>query len=127
MKEIKKKKWTKKELDEFITLIIEKREVVAKELQEAKQKADDVLNSNSNNAIYSSHMADAGSDQMEMEKNYYMMNRENNYLQYLDRALLMIKEGTFGICNTCGELIKKERLIEVPHTYSCFDCKSKPE
>jgi hypothetical protein len=51
MKEIKKKKWTKKELDEFITLIIEKREVLSKELQEAKQKADDVLNSNSNNAI----------------------------------------------------------------------------
>ena len=72
MKEIKKKKWTKKELDEFITLIIEKREVLAKELQEAKQKADDVLNSNSNNAIYSSHMADAGSDQMEMEKNLDM-------------------------------------------------------
>ena len=122
----KKKKWTQKELEKFKTLILEKREVVTAELLEAKEKADEVLNNNSTNAIYSSHMADAGSDQQEMEKNYYMMNRENNYLQYLERALIMIKDGSFGICTMCGELIDKERLIEVPHTSSCFDCKSTP-
>ena len=122
----KKKKWTQKELEKFKTLILEKREVVTAELLEAKEKADEVLNNNSTNAIYSSHMADAGSDQQEMEKNYYMMNRENNYLQYLERALSMIVEGSFGICANCGELIDKERLIEVPHTSSCFDCKSIP-
>ena len=122
----KKKKWTRKELEKFKTLILEKREVVTAELLEAKEKADEVLSNNSTNAIYSSHMADAGSDQHEMEKNYYMMNRENNYLQYLERALSMIVEGSFGICASCGELIDKERLIEVPHTSSCFDCKSTP-
>ena len=122
----KKRKWTQKELDKFKTLILEKREIVTAELLEAKEKADEVLSNNSTNAIYSSHMADAGSDQQEMEKNYYMMNRENNYLQYLERALSMIVEGSFGICASCGELIDKERLIEVPHTSSCFDCKSTP-
>ena len=122
----KKKKWTKKELEKFKTLILEKREILSAELLEAKEKADEVLNNNSTNAIYSSHMADAGSDQQEMEKNYYMMNRENNYLQYLERALSMIVEGSFGICASCGELIDKERLIEVPHTSSCFYCKSTP-
>ena len=122
----RKKKWTQKELEKFKTLILEKREIVTAELLEAKEKADEVLNNNSTNAIYSSHMADAGSDQQEMEKNYYMMNRENNYLQYLERALSMIVEGSFGICASCGDLIDKERLIEVPHTSSCFDCKSTP-
>ena len=122
----KKKKWTQKELEKFKTLILKKREVVSSELLKAKEKADEVLSNNSTNAIYSSHMADAGSDQQEMEKNYYMMNRENNYLQYLERALSMIVEGSFGICASCGELIDKERLIEVPHTSSCFDCKSTP-
>ena len=122
----KKKKWTQKELEKFKTLILEKREILSAELLEAKEKADEVLNNNSTNAIYSSHMADAGSDQQEMEKNYYMMNRENNYLHYLNRALSMIVEGSFGICTSCGELIDKERLIEVPHTSSCFDCKSTP-
>jgi RNA polymerase-binding protein DksA len=120
-----KKKWSEKELEEFKTLILEKRKVVADELEVAKEKADEVLKNNSVNAIYSSHIADAGSDQQEMEKNYYMMDRENTFLQYLDRALDMLDAGTFGICNSCGKLINKERLMEVPHTSSCFDCKSK--
>lgn len=124
MAECEKKKWTKKELDQFTTLILEKRNEVTLELKEAKQKADEVLKNNSNNAIYSSHMADAVSDQQEMEKNYYMMDRGNSYLKYLNRALEMINDGSFGICSSCGVLINKERLIEVPHTTSCFDCKS---
>ena len=70
-------------------------------------------------------MADASTDQEEMEKSYYWMDRENKFLQYLNRALEMIEEGTFGICTTCSELISKERLEEVPHTSMCFNCKSK--
>ena len=120
-----KKKWSEKELEEFKTLILKKRRVVADDLTAAKEKADEVLKNNSVNAIYSSHIADAGSDQQEMEKNYYMMDRENTFLQYLDRALDMLDTGTFGICTSCGQLINKERLMEVPHTSSCFDCKSK--
>ena len=120
-----KKKWSEKELAQFKTLILEKSKVVADDLAAAKEKADEVLKNNSVNAIYSSHIADAGSDQQEMEKNYYMMDRENTFLQYLDRALDMLDTGTFGICTNCGKLINKERLMEVPHTSSCFDCKSK--
>ena len=121
----KKKKWTEKEIAEFKTLILDKRKVVADDLAVAKEKADEVLNNNSVNAIYSSHIADAGSDQQQMEKNYYMMDREDTFLQYLNRALDMLDAGTFGICTSCGDLINKERLLEVPHTTSCFDCKSK--
>ena len=126
MSNSKTKKWPKNELDDFKKIILVKRDVLLDELAEAKEKADEVLSNNSVNAIYSSHMADAGSDQQEMEKNYYMMDRGNSYLQYLNRALDMIEEGTFGKCTSCGNLIKKERLLEVPHTSSCFDCKTKP-
>ena len=122
-----KKKWTAKELEEFKTVIMKKRKVVADDLTAAKKKADEVLKNNSVNAIYSSHIADAGSDQQEMEKNYYMMDRESTFLEYLNRALEMLETGTFGICTSCGDLIDKERLLEVPHTSSCFDCKSKSD
>ena len=125
MAETKKKKWNKKELANFKTIILVKRNTVEKELESSREKADEVLKNNSVNAIYSSHMADAGTDQQEMEKNYYMMDRENKFLQYLNRALEMIEDGTFGICVNCGQLISKERLLEVPHTTSCFECKTK--
>jgi len=118
------KMWTAKELKEFKTIIIAKRKKVMEDLGESKKRADDARNNNSINAIYSSHMADASSDQEEMEKSYYWMDRENKFLQYLNRSLEMIEEGIFGICKTCGELIDKERLEEVPHTPKCFKCKS---
>ena len=125
MAETKKKKWNKKELANFKTIILVKRNTVEKELESSREKADEVLKNNSVNAIYSSHMADAGTDQQEMEKNYYMMDRENKFLQYLNRALEMIEDGTFGICVKCEQLISKDRLLEVPHTTSCFECKTK--
>jgi len=120
-----KKKWTTSELEEFRSLILDKRNKVKKELDESRKRANEARDNNSVNAIYSSHMADASSDQEEMEKSYYLMDRENKFIQYLNRALEMINEGTFGICTSCDELIGKERLEEVPHTSKCFNCKSK--
>ena len=122
-----KKKWTTNELKEFEILILEKRNKVIEELEESRKRADEARSNNSVNAIYSSHMADASTDQEEMEKSYYWMDRENKFLQYLNRSLEMIKKGTFGICTTCGERISKERLEEVPHTSSCFNCKSQTD
>ena len=119
-----KKKWTKKEIQSFKEMILGKRKAVVEEYEASKERADDMLHNETTNAIYSSHMADAGSDQQEMEKAYYWLARENKFLQYLNRALEMIEDGTFGICKTCGDLINPERLQEVPHTTSCFECKT---
>jgi RNA polymerase-binding transcription factor DksA len=53
-----------------------------------------------------------------------MIARNKKFSTYLDKALLMIEDRSFGICQTCEELIQKERLEEVPHTTKCFECKS---
>ena len=45
------------------------------------------------------------------------------YINYLDKALGMIDKKTFGICIDCEKLIPKVRLVEVPHTTKCVDCK----
>ena len=87
-----KKQWDEKELKEFKALIIQKRTKVLDELEEAKKRANEARNNNSVNAIYSSHMADASTDQQELEKNYYWMDREKKYIQYLNRALEMIED-----------------------------------
>ena len=117
-------KWTNKELEDFREMIVAKRNKVLDELEELKKRADEMLQESTSNALYSSHMADASADHVEMEKAYYMIAREKRFVQYLDKALIMIKEGTFGVCLSCEKLIDKERLKEVPHTTKCFDCKS---
>ena len=119
-----KLKWTQKELNSFNKKIIAKRNNLHEEIIVLRKRADEMLKSSTSNAIYSSHMADASADHVEMEKAYYMIAREKKFLQCLDKAISMIKEGTFGICQKCKKLISKERLEEVPHTTKCFDCKS---
>ena len=120
------KKYSKIELNDFKEKIIKKKEDVLKDIMDSQDIADNMLeNSNTSGIIYSSHLADGGADQAEIEKAYYWVQRENKFLQYLDGALEMIEEGTFGICKKCDDRINPERLMEVPHTTSCFACKNK--
>lgn len=121
-----KTKWNKRELAHFRQNIVEKRENLLVEMGELKENTK-IANESSTtgDSTYAYHMADAGTDQGEREKAYYWLARENSYMRYLNRALEMLEDGSFGICQTCGSLIKKERLEEVPHTTSCFNCKTK--
>ena len=116
-----KKKWSQKELKEFQGIILEKKDNAMKDLAKIKDRTDNLIDQS--NSIYSSHMADAGSDHQEMENAYYIMQREDSFIKYLEKALIMIKEGTFGVCVICNKLIAKDRLLEVPHSNKCVSCK----
>ena len=119
----KNKKWSAKDLSSFKKLILEKRDKTKEELKTAKERAEQMRDASQNNAIYSSHMADASGDHVELEQAYYMIARLEKYLGYLAKALKMIVDGTFGICISCNNMIPKARLEEVPHTTKCVDCK----
>ena len=118
------KKWNKKDLKEFEIAVNEKRDAILESIEQARSRADDIIKEGNQSSIYSSHMADAGSDQQSLEHAYAVINRESKFLNYLDKALQRIIDETFGICFECTELISKDRLAEVPHATKCFDCKT---
>ena len=120
---MKDKKWSDKDLSLFKDLILDKKDATNEELQTARDRTEKMRDASKNNAIYSSHMADASGDHVELEKAYYMIARLEKYLNYLAKALEMIADGTFGICISCNNMIPKARLEEVPHTTKCVDCK----
>ena len=74
-------------------------------------------------SVYSVHMADAGTDSYEREKGFHLMNREADYINFLNLALQRIESGEFGICNVCGKKIPEERMMEVPNATKCVACK----
>lgn len=119
------KPWTKSELEKFKASIIKKKETALEDLSKIKDRTDNLIDQGSSNSIYSSHMADAGSDHQEMENAYYMMQREDTFIKHMEKALNMIEEGTFGVCSSCGVKISKARLEEVPHSSKCVDCKER--
>ena len=45
----------------------------------------------------------------------------------IDEALREIDEGTYGICQSCESLIRKQRLLALPFARNCIACQSAQE
>lgn len=121
-------KYNKQQLNKFRKAIVQKMEQVANEMDDIQEGLNKTGSSNSSmspDSIYSLHMADAGTDSHEREKNYLLMTRENSYFRNLRKALERIDAGDFGVCAICGELIPVERMMEVPNASKCVTCKTK--
>lgn len=56
-----------------------------------------------------------------------LRERERVLLQKIDKALLKIREGTYGRCISCEENISIARLKARPVADLCIDCKSQQE
>lgn len=123
----KKKQYSKAKLNSFKKQILARLDDVNHEVDDMKKGVvnQKPTKSMSPDSIYSVHMADAGSDSHQLEKNFLFIARENNYIKNLENALERIDSGHFGVCVLCGELIPEERMIEVPNATKCVDCKTK--
>ncbi len=133
------KGYSKKELDQFKVIILEKRDEILEQLQNLREQILDPTTGEyiNENSPYSLHMAEQGTDAMEREKTFLYAQRENKFLGYLEDALKRIDNGTYGICVECIEepqhlcptcpLIPKARLEAVPHSQLCLPMKQKQE
>jgi len=66
---------------------------------------------------------------LESERNFMLRirDRENKLIKKVRSALERIENGTFGVCEECGENISIKRLKARPVTTQCIDCKTKEE
>lgn len=133
------KGYSKKDLEHFRTIILERQNEIIEQLQNLKDQMMDPTTGEyiNENSPYSLHMAEQGTDAMEREKTFLYAQRENKFLGYLEEALKRIDAGTYGICIECIEkpqhlcetcpLIPKARLEAVPHSQLCLPIKQKQE
>ncbi len=114
-----------KELDFFRELIIEQKTEI---LENARRLRESLIDQNTgdyvgDNSTFSMHMAEQGTDEMEREKAYMFIQRDEKHLFYLENALERIAKKTYGLCISCGKSINKARLEAVPITSHCINCK----
>jgi DnaK suppressor protein len=133
------KGYSRKDLDHFKEVILEKRDEILEQLQNLREQMLDPTTGEyiNENSPYSLHMAEQGTDAMEREKTFLYAQRENKFLGYLEDSLKRIENGTYGICLECIEepqhlcptcpLIPKARLEAVPHSQLCLPMKQKQE
>lgn len=78
--------------------------------------------------------ADDLPDEMDLASTEYLHSftfrlrgREKSFLEKIDKALLRIEDGSFGICEQCGEPISIKRLEARLETTLCIRCKEDQE
>ncbi len=120
---------TKKECEKFRKLLFKKRDEMLKDLAQLKDRemASTLKDASGENAAYSFHMADVGTDNMEREKAFFFATREGKFLNHIEQALQRIESGDYGKCSDCENPIPQERLMAVPTATKCVPCKEKAD
>jgi DnaK suppressor protein len=67
---------------------------------------------------------EGGTMNVERERDLALSAQARAAVDEIDRALAKIGAGTYGICERCGEPIKKARLKALPYAALCIECKS---
>jgi len=73
---------------------------------------------------------DAGDDAANTYARQLLLNlseREREALREIDDALDRLEDGSFGVCQDCGEDIGEARLEVLPYATLCVECKSNRE
>jgi DnaK suppressor protein len=66
---------------------------------------------------------------LESDRNFLLRirDRERKLISKIHEALQRLDDGTYGVCESCGDEIGEERLTARTVTTLCFDCKRRQE
>ncbi len=107
-----KTKLSKKELDHYSDLLLQKRAEILGLVEGMEQEA---LRSNGGNLSHMPiHMADIGSDTADQDFALNLAEKERETINEIDAALQRIDDGIFGVCQATGKPIPKARLDAKP-------------
>lgn len=116
-----KKFYSKQELEEF-RQIIDKKLAVAN--TEYKRLADQ-LKEMSGGSADSFNFTEFGNESRDKEEVETLMARQAKFMDKLEKALMRVSNGTYGVCRISGDLIPKERLRVVPHATTTIEAKKR--
>jgi len=112
-KPTKKTRLTRKELEEFREMLLEKRRTLVGDLNGMTAETSRE-GGRANLSSMPTHMADVGTDNFEHEFTLGLLESEQALLGEIDEALRRIDERTYGICLGTGKPIPKARLRAKP-------------
>tara|TARA_B100000941_G_scaffold123458_1_gene87219 strand:+ start:847 stop:1230 length:384 start_codon:yes stop_codon:yes gene_type:complete len=118
-----KSKYTAKELKEFEKLILKKMDNAQSELDFIKESLLRKNLSGTDSTQGALKTLEDGADTMEKESLSQLAGRQQKFINNLEKALIRIKNGTYGICKDTGNLIDKKRLRAVPHATQSIEAK----
>lgn len=113
-----KSPFTKKELEEFKQLLLEKKARLLKEVQEQQGTAEE-------RSDEPGDVVDMATELLNQELSLSLTTSEIESLNEINEALERIADGTYGICIDSGELINKVRLKALPEAGRTLEAQEK--
>jgi RNA polymerase-binding protein DksA len=117
--------WTKAEIKEVLDELHEDRERVTRALHAQEAELVGLMRDAGDGAGHD--QADMGATSFERDHELTVLNNEREKLAQIDRALARIDDGTYGICESCGNPIGKMRAMAFPRATLCLTCKQREE
>lgn len=117
-------KLTPAELQDFETALLDRRRILMgdfRSLEESEARDSSDLSS------LSTHLADMGSDRAESDVSLGRRESASSEIQEIDEALERIRDGSFGLCESCEKPILRARLEAIPYARLCLKCKTEEE
>ena len=115
--------YTKDELNEFKTLILEKIKHAKEDLAVLRAATANDSDNGTEDTSPTFKQFEEGSSTLSKEENIKLAERQAKFIRSLDNALIRIENKTYGICRVTGKLISKERLKLVPHATLSIEAK----
>ena len=108
-----KRDFFRKLLDERLEALVEEANRSVGDLTEQKLNLPDAI--------------DLASEESTRDFSIRLKDRERKLIYKIRKALGRLEDGTYGVCEVCGEDIAEKRLIARPVTTHCIDCKTEAE
>ena len=120
----KKNRYTDKELERFKKLIVQKIDQAKQDLDLLKSAYMNDSDNGTDDTSPTFKAFEEGSETMSKEANTKLALRQEKFIRDLKNALIRIENKTYGVCRITGKLIKKKRLMLVPHATLSIEAKN---
>ena len=124
MKTGEKRRYTDKELERFKNIIIKKMDKAKQDFELLKSAYMNDSNNGTDDTSPTFKAFEEGSETMSKEANAQLALRQEKFIRDLKNALIRIENKTYGVCRITGKLIKKKRLLVVPHATLSIEAKN---
>ena len=103
------------------------RKLLSSMLEEAQQKGDSTIEELTDSNEVFADPADRATAESDRAFTLRIRDRERRLIRKIQSALQRMADGTYGICDECGEDISIARLKARPVTRLCINCKARQE
>ncbi len=117
--------WTSEETESVRAELLGDLERLARELKMSAQGLRDMLRDVVDGA--GNDQADMGSTSLERDAEMSLAANQRELLIQTEKALERLADGTYGVCESCGQAIGKMRLMAFPRATLCVECKKREE